>query len=144
MSAIQAVSVVAAPAGTRNTVCLPEIRKRIVYVDQLAFSNIMKSLNPDVKGYERAVAEPFWKELFEMLGVVRHLQLVACPDSREHEHESLASPFYAALKRTYEHFSGGVSFHDAETIKIRQTVKLARAWLEMNLETSTLMLNQSV
>src|SRR6266576_2165974 len=112
------------------TVYLPEIRKRIVYVDQFAVSNIMKLLSPEVKGHERAAAEPFWKELFEILGVVCHLQLVACPDSREHQHESLTSPFYEALKHTYEHFSGGVSFHDAETIRIRQIADLARAWLK--------------
>jgi hypothetical protein len=112
------------------TVYLPEIKKKIVYIDQLAFSNIMKFLSSEMKGHERAAAEPFWKELFETLGVVRHLQLVACPDSREHQYESLTSPFYKALKHTYEHFSGGVSFHDAETIRIRQIAKLARAWLK--------------
>ncbi len=112
------------------TVYLPEIRKKIVYVDQFAFSNIMKFLSPEVKGHERAAAEPFWKELFEILGVVCHLQLVACPDSREHQHESLTSPFYKGLKHTYEHFSGGVSFHDAETIRVRQIADLARAWLK--------------
>jgi hypothetical protein len=111
-------------------VYLPEIKKKIVYVDQFAFSNIMKFLSPEVKGHERAAAEPFWKELFEILGVVCHLQLVACPDSREHQHESLTSPFYKGLKNTYEHFSGGVSFHDAETIRIRQIADLARAWLK--------------
>jgi hypothetical protein len=112
------------------TVNLPKIKKKIVYVDQFAFSNIMKFLSPEVKGHERAAAEPFWKELFETLGVARHLQLVACPDSPEHQHESLTSPFYKALKHTYEHFSGGVSFHDAETIRIRQIAHLARAWLK--------------
>jgi hypothetical protein len=109
---------------------LPEIRKKIVYVDQFAFSNIMKFLSPEVKGHERAAAEPFWKELFETLGVVCHLQLVTCPDSREHQHESLTSPFYKALKRTYEHFSTGVSFEDAETLRIRQIADVAEAWLK--------------
>ncbi|MHB8412835.1 MAG: hypothetical protein ACYDDI_12945 [Candidatus Acidiferrales bacterium] len=113
-----------------GTIRLPEIEKKIVYVDQLAFSNIMKFLSPEVMAHERAVAEPFWKELFEILGVVCHLQLVSCPDSREHQHESLVSPFYKALKNTYEHFSGGVSFHDAETIRIQQIADLARAWLK--------------
>jgi hypothetical protein len=111
------------------TTYLPEIRKKIVYIDQFAFSNIMKFLSPEVKGHERAASEPFWKELFEMLGVVCHLQLVACPDSREHEYESLTSPFYKALKNTYEHFSCGVTFDDAETIRIRQIAVLAKAWL---------------
>jgi hypothetical protein len=113
-----------------DTVDLPDIKKKIVYVDQLAFSNIMKFLSPAVKGHQRVTAEPFWKELFEILGVVCHLQLVACPESREHQYESLTSPFYKALKRTYEHFSHGVGFHDAETIRIRQVAALARAWLK--------------
>lgn len=112
------------------TVYLPGIKKKIIYLDQLAFSNIMKFLSPEEKGHERAVAEPLWRELFEKLSVVCHLQLVVCPDSREHQHESLTSPFYKALKNTYEHFSGGVSFHDAETIRIRQIAELARAWLK--------------
>src|SRR5690348_11887102 len=58
------------------TVYLPKIKKRIVYVDQLAFSNIMKFLSPDTKGHERAVAEPFWRALFEILDIVCRLQLV--------------------------------------------------------------------
>jgi hypothetical protein len=56
------------------TVHLPEITKKIVYIDQFAFSNIMKVLSPEVKGHERTAAEPFWRELFETLDVVRHLQ----------------------------------------------------------------------
>ena len=90
----------------------------------------MKVLDPKAKGHERAAAEPFWKDLFEMLSVVCHIQLVACPDSREHQHESLTSPFYKALKHTYEHFSGGESFQDAETIRLRQVGRIAAAWLK--------------
>lgn len=113
-----------------GTVYLPEIKKKIVYIDQFAFSNIMKTLSPEVHGHETATSQSFWKELFEVLGVVCHLQLVACPDSREHQYESLTSPFYKALKHTYEHFSGGVSFHDAETIRIRQIAAIARSWIK--------------
>lgn len=109
---------------------LPEIKKKIVYVDQFAFSNIMKVLSPEVKGHQRAASEVFWKELFELLGVVCRLQLVTCPDSREHQHESLTSPFYESLKRTYEHFSGGVSFDDVETVRLRQVGRIAKCWLK--------------
>jgi hypothetical protein len=113
-----------------GTAYLPKIKKKIIYIDQFAFSNIMKMLSPEVQGHARAVSEPFWKELFEILGVVCHLQLVACPDSREHQHESLTSPFYKSLKRTYEQFPGGVSFEDGETIRIRQVAQVARCWLK--------------
>lgn len=111
------------------TVRLPKLKKKIVYIDQFAYSNIMKMLCPDVQGHERAASEPFWKELFETLGVVRHLQLVACPDSREHHNETLASPFKHLLKSTYEYFSCGESFRHAEAIKIRQIGQAANCWL---------------
>jgi hypothetical protein len=53
-----------------GTVDLPELKKKIVYIDQFAISNLMKLLSPEVKGHERAASEPFWNELFEMLEVV--------------------------------------------------------------------------
>ncbi len=114
----------------RGTVYLPQIRKKIIYIDQFVFSNFVKILDPEIDGHERATSDPFWKQLFEILGVVCHIQLVACPDSREHQHESLASSFYKSLKYTYEHFSGGVSFHDSETIKLRQVAQIAKCWLK--------------
>jgi hypothetical protein len=113
-----------------SRVPLPALKKRIVYVDQFAYSNIMKMLCPDVQRHERAASDPFWKQLFETLGVVRHLQLVACPDSREHHDETLASPFGELLKSTYEYFSCGESFEQAEGIKIRQVGQAARCWLK--------------
>lgn len=109
---------------------LPEIRKKIVYIDQFAFSNIMKTLSPDAQGHERTAAEPFWKELFETLGVVCHLQLVVCPDSKQHQHESLTSAFYKGLKRTYEHFSGGLSFYSTEDIQLQQIARLTKCWVK--------------
>jgi hypothetical protein len=114
----------------RGTVYLPEIRKKIIYIDQFVFSNFVKILDPDIDGHERASSEPFWKQLFEILGVVCHIQLVACPDSREHQQESLTSSFYKSLKHTYEHFSVGVSFNDSETIKLHQVGRMANCWLK--------------
>ena len=114
----------------RGTVYLPEIRKKIIYIDQFVFSTFVKILDFDIDGHERATSEPFWKQLFEILSVVRHIQLVACPDSREHQQESLTSSFYKSLKRTYEHFSGGVTFLDSETIRQRQVARIAECWLK--------------
>jgi hypothetical protein len=108
---------------------LPEIKKKIIYLDQFAISNMMKALNPNVKGHERTAADPFWREMFELLHVVCRLQLVVCPDSNEHRNESLLSPFYAPLKRVYELFSHGSSFHDSERIRYQQVVAIAEAWI---------------
>ena len=112
------------------TVHLPKLKKKIVYVDQFAYSNILKVLCPEVQGHARTAADPFWRELFDALGVVRHLQLVACPDSREHHNETLAAPFSQLLKITYEYFSCGEGFEQSEGIKIRQIGQAARCWLK--------------
>jgi hypothetical protein len=112
----------------RGTIYLPKIRKKIIYIDQFVFSNFVKVLDPEIDGHERAASDPFWKQLFQILDVVCHIQLVACPDSREHQHESLTSSFYESLKHTYEHFSRGVSFHDSGTIKQRQVAQIAKCW----------------
>lgn len=109
---------------------LPEIRKKIIYIDQFAFSNIMKVLSPNAKGHERTASNPFWKELFETLAVVCHLQLVVCPDSKQHQYESLTSAFYKSLKRTYEHFSGGLSFYASDDIERQQIAHLTERWLK--------------
>ena len=114
----------------RGTQYLPEIRKKIIYIDQFVFSNFVKVLDPDCDGHERAASDPFWKALFEILSVVCHIQLVVCPDSRQHHHESLTSSFYKSLKHTYEHFSEGLSFHDSETIKLQQVGRIAECWLD--------------
>ncbi|HJX83796.1 MAG TPA: hypothetical protein VJ723_05590 [Candidatus Angelobacter sp.] len=89
----------------------------------------MKVLNPEAKGHERAASEPLWRELYESLDVVCHLQLAACPDSQEHEHESLTSPFHESLKHTYEHFSCGLTFESAEQIKLNQIASAARCFV---------------
>jgi hypothetical protein len=107
---------------------LPEIKKKVIYIDQCGFSNIMKLLSPEEKGHERAAADPLWREFYETLDVLCHLQLVACPDSHEHEQESLTSPFPGSLKHTYEHFSCGLTFKNSEQIKLNQIADAARCF----------------
>src|SRR3989304_2807951 len=53
-----------------ETIGLPEIKKKVIYIDQFAISNMMKVLNPAVKGHELAATDPFWRELFELLDVI--------------------------------------------------------------------------
>ncbi|MFL6388809.1 MAG: hypothetical protein ACJ71U_15105 [Terriglobales bacterium] len=111
------------------TFALPELRKKVVYIDQFAISNIMKVLNPEAKGHQRTAAEPFWRDLYETLDVVCHLQLVVCPDSKEHDYESLTSAFYQPLKHTFEHFSGGATFRDSDSVKLHQIVRAASCFV---------------
>ena len=78
---------------------LPALKKKVIYLDQFVFSNIMKMLSAETRGHERAEAEPLWRELFESLDVLCRMQLVICPDSTEHHAESLISPFYEELAK---------------------------------------------
>ncbi len=110
-------------------VALPAIRKKVVYVDQFAISNMMKVLNPRVKGHERAKQDPFWLELFGALDALGRAQLVVCPNSEDHSTESMYSPFYAALKSMYDYLAWGVSFHDSQFIHRSQLAVAVKAWL---------------
>jgi len=108
---------------------LPELNKKIIYIDQFALSNMMMFLNPITKAYQKRRVDPFWGKLFEKLDTLCKLQLVICPDSDFHTDESLLSPFYEPLKRMYELFSHGVSFYDHETIQRFQILGQLKIWL---------------
>lgn len=55
---------------------LPNLSKSVVYLDQMAISNMMKALNPSAKGHDRAVRDGFWRPLFEKLDRLSKLQLL--------------------------------------------------------------------
>ena len=109
---------------------LPELRKRIIYLDQFVVSNLMKLGNPGIRGHERVVAETSWCQLRDLLFQLRQLQMICCPDSGSHEEESRISQYNAELKKTYEALSGGITFQAFDAIKSQQIGELARAWSE--------------
>jgi len=109
---------------------LPKLRKKIIYLDQFVISNLMKLKNPVTKGHASVAADPFWRELHDLLFLLRQLQMICCPDSGSHEEESLTSPFNAELKKTYEALSGGITFKAFDSIKSEQIGELALAWSE--------------
>lgn len=112
-----------------QTYSLPALKKRVIYLDQLALSEMMKALNPQTKAHQKGRTDPFWIALFEKLDALTKSQLVVCPDSSAHGEESVLSPFNKALRRMYELFSHGVSFHDPWTIERFQIHKHMTAWL---------------
>lgn len=106
------------------------LKKKVIYVDQFAISNMMKALDVTARGHDRARADAFWLALFEALERVCKLQLAICPDSEQHQEESLVSPFFAALKRMYEQLSHGVTFYDTERIAQEQLHVAVTAWTQ--------------
>lgn len=109
---------------------LPKLQKKIIYLDQFVISNLMKLENPATKGHTTVAADPFWRELHDLLFQLRQLQMICCPDSGSHEEESRTSPLNAELKKTYEALSGGITFKAFDSIKSEQIGELALAWSE--------------
>lgn len=109
---------------------LPPLSRKVVYIDQFAISDMMKTLNAEHPHHAEAAANPFWRELFEALEAVVKRQLVICPDSDIHSHESAVSGWYEDLKLLYEHFSHGVSFDSTDEIAQRQLNIALVAWLD--------------
>lgn len=130
------------PRGTEPVASypLPELNKKIIYLDQFAISNMMKALNPQTKPYQKGTLDEFWVKLFKRLDSLCKLQLIICPDSGFHTDESILSPYFEPLKRMYELLSHGVSFYDHETIKRFQIYEHAINWIsgkagkELNLD----------
>jgi hypothetical protein len=106
---------------------LPRLRKRVIYIDQFALSNMMKAIDATAKGHARTAADPFWLRLFESLERLCKLQLAICPASEAHTRESLMVDFYAAIKRMSDQLSHGIAFHE-EYIRELQIHTAARAW----------------
>lgn len=108
---------------------LPELRKKIIYLDQFAISNMMHALNPETPAHQKGRIDPFWKTLFEKIDSLCKLQLMVCPDSDFHRHESMLSSFYQPLKTMYELLSQGVTFFDHDTIHRFQIIEQLHEWL---------------
>ena len=108
---------------------LPELDKKIIYVDQFAISNMMKALNSQTEPYQKGTLDNFWFRLFERLDSLCKLQLILCSDSGFHTRESLLAPYFETLKRMYELLSYGVSFCSHKTIKRFQIHEHAKNWI---------------
>ena len=66
---------------------LPLLRKKILFLDQMAASNMMFAINPQTKQNREGRVQPVWRELFEKLDVLTRLQVVLCPEGPRQERE---------------------------------------------------------
>ncbi|NNB93019.1 hypothetical protein HI113_03715 [Corallococcus exiguus] len=109
---------------------LPELNKKVVYLDQFVISNMTKALNPQAPGHEKARQNPNWIEMYKLLDVLVRGQVLVCPHFENHRTESMYSRFYPALKWLYDYLSGGVELFGSEQAKRNQLAEAARAWVE--------------
>lgn len=114
---------------------LPQLNKKVIYIDQFAISNMMKALNPKTKSYQKGAIDNFWIKMFENLDILCKLQVIICPHSIFHTNESLLSPYFEPLKQMYKLLSHGVSFYDSDTIKRFQMIKFLKNWISGDDET---------
>lgn len=68
------------------TFMLPALRKKILYLDQFAISNLVKALDPSTKGHARTVADPFWAKLFQTLEIAAKMQTDRLSEFRRTPH----------------------------------------------------------
>jgi hypothetical protein len=58
---------------------LPQLRKKIIYLDQFVISSLMKLENAEARGHAAVASDPFWRELHDLLFQLRQLQMICCP-----------------------------------------------------------------
>lgn len=107
---------------------LPKLQKRIIYLDQMVISEMMKLLNPKIDPKRKARVKNVWNDVFAKIDRLVKLQLIICPDSSMQLNESVVTPNYQALRRMYEQLSNGVSFYDENIIERFQIVVNFRKW----------------
>lgn len=111
---------------------LPRLSKKVIYLDQFAISNMMKSLNPQTRAFQEKRVDKFWRNLYEKLDVLVGMQLIISPDSTAQENESLMSGDFYSYKRLYEHLSCGTSLKSFHDIRRHQLYQNAMEWLQGN------------
>ena len=110
--------------GHIETRYLPEISKKVVYLDQFVISNLMMAIN---KKLNKKV-DKWYLELFNKLEYAVGGQVIICPYSDLHDKES--TPFhFQEMKRMYEHFAHGIKLEGLFNILTSQTFHCFDSWI---------------
>ena len=100
---------------------LPEIKKKIIYLDQFAISKMMKAINENHPSNSKDELI-IWREIFNKIDTLLHFQLIICPYSALHEDESILANKnythdYQSLKSMYKHLAQWKHFPHTEEIE---------------------------
>lgn len=107
---------------------LPELDKKVIYLDQLAISEIFK-----IKSKTRRAGannEDFWREVEREVDRTYLLQQAIFPASNIHRDETLVSPFASELMLAHDMLSGDISFTSVDEIAMNQVEAFAEAFFE--------------
>ncbi len=114
--------------GARATYFLPEVDKKVLYLDQFAISEIFK-----VRKRKRRADAPhaeFWVEANNLLDRAIMRQQIICPASNIHRDETMVYRDGNALNLAHEMMGGDTSFEDTTTIEHLQIYRYLNAYLK--------------
>jgi len=116
--------------GHAESYPLPKLKKKIIYLDQFAIDNIVKTLDSKHPKNKVVSDDPFWLQMYEKLDMLSKAQLIVCPDSFYHIDESAPTGYFESMQRIYEHLSGGVTFYRESEITKIQVLEHFKNYLE--------------
>jgi hypothetical protein len=103
-------------------------QKRLIYLDQMAVSNMAKALDPD-RAIRAGSDLEYWRLAFGKLDRLYKLNLIVCPSSRIQEKESRVHPLGPEIEAIFEHLSGDVSYGFPEEAQTAELVHGMKQWL---------------
>lgn len=106
---------------------LPDLDKKVLYLDQFAISEIFKTKN--AKRPPEAHHTEFWAEATRLLDRALMRQQLICPASNIHRDETIVYHDGEALGLAHEMLGGDTSFEDTTTIEHRQIFRYLDAYL---------------
>lgn len=109
-----------------HTERLPNLDKKVVYLDQFAFSALFQI---ETKGRDLGKHQSFWEEAHRLLRRVVLLQQIILPHSDVHHSETVVSPFAKALREYYERFGGDGCLEDSDAVQLSQVLEYAAAFI---------------
>lgn len=114
--------------GAKAAYSLPQVDKKVLYLDQFAISEIFK-----VKTRQRRTDAPhakFWSETNELIDRAILYQQIICPASNIHLNETIVYHDGNALSIAHEMLGGDTSFVNATKIERRQICRHLEAYLK--------------
>lgn len=102
----------------KETVWLPELDKKVVYLDQFVVSELFKLRSGTRK--PNAANEEFWMRLDRSVRRAMLLQQAVFPHSDLHSEETTVSPFSEALRLAFDKLSGEVDLENHRDIQRSQ------------------------
>jgi len=106
---------------------LPEVDKKVIYIDQFVFSELFK-LKAGTRREDKLT--PFWQEVDAILHRVVHLQQAVLPHSNIHHAETIVSAWPRKLREAYEAIGGDMRFEDTSDVQMREIMEFATAYVE--------------